>query len=150
MTDPFNVVTKSLSTWVEHVLISNIQQELTLKDEQEKFPVILGDDVHYYHKVVSGGYEPEQEVYGVTLAHTVQGEGSPTFQDIRAPVAELHTPQKYYTLQVTGINQYENNYPNNDYFVTMFFDEYTSGEQSFYDELKMDVDKREQEFSYNE
>lgn len=144
MTDEFEVPVEAASMLSPSVLVQNMESEMS---EEEKTPVLFGDDVYHVHDV-EGGYDHDSGQHVVTFFHRVQGEGtrpdSPT-----APSVEVHTSEAFYRLSVEDRIEWGREYPDKDYALTLYVSAYQSGPYTFRDELLTDVDKREQEFSYD-
>lgn len=111
----------------------------------ESFPVLLGENVATFHDI-DGGYHNNNGYHVVNLIHTVQGDGSPP-SDVRHDEVEAHLDGRYYYLEVSGVTEYQQ-YPQEDYFLSLHVTGYERGPYSFSDELQKEVDKRETEYSY--
>jgi|APHM01.1.fsa_nt_gi hypothetical protein len=146
MSSDFEVPVSSLGIVSPDVLTGNIEQDV---EDCEQFPVLFDGNVTHYHDA-EGGYLHQEGVHLVTLIHRVQGKGSPAFREPMAESVEIHAPESVYTLSVTDMTHWDRNYPEEDYAVTLFVDEFRQDKYTFHDELLTEIDKREQEFSYNE
>jgi|APHM01.1.fsa_nt_gi hypothetical protein len=145
MSSEFEVPIQSVSHISQAALTNNISQDVS---DCPVVPVIFDDDVYHFHDV-EGGYDVDGEAHVVTLIHRVQGDGSPP-NDPVAKTVEIHAPEMFYTLSIRDITHWDNDYPNDDYALTLFVESYQSGPYTFHEELLLDIDKREQEFHYNE
>lgn len=121
-------------------LVSNMQIEAR---EMETFPVLIGDHVAHFHEV-DGGHNRDYLYDIVNLIHTVQGPGSPHLvnTDELSHSIELHLTDNYYTLTVDGMRVHDN-YPHDDYVLSLQIDSAMSGPHSFSEPLTADTDKRE-------
>lgn len=121
-------------------LVQNIQTEAR---DMDLFPVLIGNDVAYFHSV-SGGYSSDRGATVVNLIHTVQGDGSP--HSVRPAQAshsvEAHLSDNYYYFDVSALRTVDD-YPDDDYVLSMVVDSYQFGQHSFSDQLEKDIDRRE-------
>lgn len=145
MNEEFDVPVNSATVVRPHVVVENMSAEMA-SDEQT--PVLFDTNVHHFHDV-GGGYIREDDEYAVTLIHRVQGDGSPP-NSPKPQTVEVHTPDSYYMFEITDVSEWDMDYPDEEYVLTLYADEYVSGKHTFHDELLLDIDKREQEFSYDE
>jgi len=132
----FNVDGKS-------ALVSNMAVEAT---EMEEFPVLIGTEIAYFHRV-GGGYDSKRGVNVVNFIHEIQGNGSPNHID---PDQSSHNFEahldNYYNLNVSTIRSNPDEYPDENYIVSVRVDNFMSGEYSFSEELNADIDKRPTRF----
>lgn len=124
----------------ESALVSNMRAEAR---EMETFPVLIGDEVAHFHDV-DGGYSKKKLCKVVNLIHRVQGPGSPyrVNTDQLAHRFEAHMNENYYYLSVDGIRAVDD-YPEEDYILSLKVDREKSGPYSFSEPLTKNVDKRE-------
>lgn len=121
------------------LLASNMSQEAS---QTETFPVLIGDEIAYYH-TVSGGYSKKHNADIVNLVHKVQDVGSP--YRISPEQASKHVEahlDNYYSLDV-GAMRVTDEYPDRDYTLSLKVDGYQKGPHSFSEALSADADNRE-------
>lgn len=122
------------------VLESNMSQEAR---DMEQFPVLIGDEVSYFHSV-DGGYNRSMDCNVLNFIHKVQGIGSPNRIDPNqaSHEVEAHLSDNYYNLNVTAVSVVDD-YPDRDFVVSLKVNGYRNGKDSFAEPLSTDVDKRE-------
>ena len=122
------------------VLVNNMRSEAS---EMETFPVLFGNEVAYFHHI-DGGYNSSRNFDVVNLVHEVQGYGSPyrVGSDQLSHEIEAHLSDSYYYLDINGI-QINDEYPDEDYVVSLKVQNYKQGPESFSEELTADIDRRE-------
>ena len=144
MSDSFEVPVANSSILRDASPVVNISQQIA---DLDRYPVIVGSDVVYFHDI-TGGYDPDSNEYIISLVHTVQGIGSPP-DNPRSSRVEVHTSNRYYMFDVTDIDYYDDEYPNSAYQMVIHADNYRSGPFSFQEALTTDIDRRETEYSPN-
>jgi hypothetical protein len=146
MSDQFEVPVESADMLSADALTSNMAVEVT---ELDRVPVLFGDDVYYFHDV-EGGYSRDSGTHFVTLIHRVQGDGTPP-DNPSARSVEVHTDKAYYTLSAEDATYWDEDYPDDDYAITLEVSSYQTGPYSFAENLTDDsIDERETEVSYDE
>lgn len=127
----------------QSALVANMQSE---SRDMETFPVLIGDEVAYFHDV-GGGYNRHESFDVVNLIHRVQEVGSPyrVATDELPHTFEAHLSDNYYNLSVDGIRAV-GDYPDEDYILSLKVGDKMHGEYSFSKPLTEDVDKRETEY----
>lgn len=155
MTDRFEVPASSADI-LEH---SHLVTEMELRaDRVDSFPVLIGERVATFHDVSGGYVTPDEEpslaesYHVINLIHEVQGDGSPPSVEYE-PNVEAHIDDAYFYLDVQDVWAYTEggeDYPNSDYILSLKVTDYQQGKHSFNEELMMEVDKREQEHTFNE
>jgi len=146
MRDQFEVPVESADVLSPDALTSNISTEA---QEMDRVPVLFDTDVHYFHDV-EGGYSRESGHHFVTLIHRVQGVGSPP-DNPSARSVEVHTSESYYRLSVQDATYWDDDYPEEDYAVTLEASSYQTGPYSFAESLNDEtIDGREEEIEYDE
>lgn len=146
MSDDFAVPVSSSNVLRADVLTSNMAADVA---DRDRVPVLFADRVYYFHDV-SGGYDTENDTHVVQLIHTVQGRGNPPSKP-RAEYVEVHGDDRYYRLHVTDATYWDDQYPADDYVITLTVDSYQSGPYSFADELcREQLDYRPTEVSFDE
>lgn len=140
--DEFHISSSESDVLVNSHLVAELHTEVS---EMELFPVLLGTHVAEFHNV-DGGYHKSKGFHVLNLIHEVQGHGSPFHGDVYQSEVEIHA-DGYWNLDVEGIREY-GDYPDEDYVLSLEVTDYRSGPYSFAEELQMDIDKRETEYSY--
>lgn len=125
------------------MLVANLRAEC---DDAEQFPVLIGDEVAYFHEV-DGGYSERLSADVVTLIHRVQGHGSPQ-RASHADTIEIHLDD-YYQLSVNERRTVDE-YPDRDYQVSLIVDSYMRGPYSFSEAMSADIDRRHGRYSHDE
>lgn len=112
----------------------------------ETFPVLFGEEIAYFHRI-EGGYNDKRNFDVVDLIHEVQGYGSPfrVGSDQLSHQIEAHLSENYYNLDISGI-QINDDYPEEDYVVSLKVQDYKQGPYPFSEALSAKVDKRETRF----
>jgi hypothetical protein len=123
-------------------LVENMATEAR---DMEQFPVLIGDEVTYFHDV-AGGYDRMADHHAVELIHRVQKVGRPNHidPDQASHNFEAHL-DNYYNMDVESVS-INSDYPDNDYIMTVTVENYRSGPYSFSEALTADVDRRETRF----
>lgn len=119
-----------------------IEEMINYADMMEKFPVIIGDDIAYFH-TIDGGYHRSGEYHIVNLTHTVQGPESPRDTTYSENV-EAHLDGQYFFFTVEDSWSF-GDYPNEPHILSLKVSDYQQGPYSFSEELQLDIDKRHQE-----
>lgn len=140
--DSFQVVAKDTTVLESSHLVQELQQE----EMGEMFPVLIGDQIGYFHDV-EGGYNRESGYHVINLIHRVQGTDSPP-NKIYSDTIEIHLDESFYNLDVADIWQM-GEYPDEDFVLSLKVTDYKIGPYSFSEAMSKDIDKREQEFSHN-
>lgn len=139
--DSFQVKAKEAELLKTSHLIQEMQAE---SSEMQMFPVLIDEQVGYFHDI-DGGYSNDHHI--VNLIHRVQGPDSPP-NKIYADTIELHLADNFYHLDVADIYEMDS-YPDDDYVLSLKVTDYMIGEYSFSEAMSEDIDKREQEFGPN-
>lgn len=139
--DNFDVPSKE----ADIVRTSHIVEEMKAQAaDREVFPVLLGTHIAEFHDVyggyVSSGY------HLVNFVHEVQGIGSPFQGDVYQESVEAHLDDYFY-VEVEDVREYDN-YPDEDYVLSLQVDGYQRGPYSFSEEMSADADNRETEYTY--
>ena len=142
MSDRFEVAAKDTDILKRSLLVEEMAAEA---EEVDVFPVLIGSHVVDFHDV-DGGYLEEESCNIVNLIHSVQGVGSPP-QNKYAGTIEAHINETYFYMDVLDIREY-GEYPDEDYVLSLKVSRHRQGEYAFSQELREDIDKREQEYSY--
>ena len=140
--DSFQVVAKDTTVLESSHLVQELQQE----EMGEMFPVLIGNQIGYFHDV-EGGYDRSNGYHVVNLIHRVQGTDSPP-NKIYSDTIEIHLDESFYNLDVADIWQM-GEYPDEDFVLSLKVTDYNIGPYSFSEAMSKDIDKREQEFSHN-
>lgn len=123
----------------ESLLVANMSVEA---GRMEQFPVLIGDEIAYFHSI-EGEYDERNQEHVVNFIHEVQGVGSPNHID---PDQASHNFEphldNFYNLDVSAVTV-EDTYPDSDYVLSVRVEDYMSGEFSFSEELTADIDNRE-------
>lgn len=117
-------------------LVANMRFEA---DPMDVFPVLIGDEVAHFHDV-RGGIDNASDKHVVNLIHRVQGPGSPDRVGFGDTI-EVHLSDRYYHLDVKGTRTVDN-YPDDDYVLSILVKQHFFGPETFNDKLTMDIDKR--------
>lgn len=122
------------------VVASNMAHE---SRQMETFPVLIGDEVVHFHRA-DGGYNTVKESDVINLYHEVQGPGSPYRVDTdQLPhTVEAHMDEQFYYFDVTAFRCHDE-YPDEDYVLSMLVRSHMQGGHSFSEPLTADVDRRE-------
>jgi hypothetical protein len=142
--DSFQVSAQDTTILARSHLVEELQQELV--DSGEMFPVLIGEQVAYFHDI-DGGFHRDGNYDVVNLIHRVQGPDSPP-NKIYSDTIELHLNDWFYNLEVADIRKM-GEYPDEDFVLSLKVTDYMMGQQSFSEALSANIDKREQEFSHN-
>jgi len=145
MSSEFDVPLHSADRLYTDVLSENLKED---SKDDDIIPVLFGGALYHFHSI-TGGYDKENGEHIVSLIHEVQGDGSPPNDPSHTNV-EVHTSNKYYRMKAVDITHWDREYPEESYVLTLHISDYRSGPESFRHELLMDIDKREQEFSFDE
>jgi hypothetical protein len=123
------------------LLAENMSAEAS---EMVEFPLLIGDEIGYFHSV-TGGYNNRNDCHVVNFVHEVQGVGRPNHidPDQASHNFEAHLSDNYYNMDVTSIKATMEDYPEEDYFVSVRVDSYKKGPQSFSEPMTKNIDKRE-------
>lgn len=121
--------------------VANMRYE---SSDWEMFPVLIGTRVEFFHDV-NGGYNREELHHVVNLVHEVQSPESPP-NLTHADQYEVHLDSYYYFTpdEITVHDEY----PDEDFVISVKTTDPRSGEFSFAEELQEDIDKRVTEYSY--
>lgn len=122
------------------LLVQNMRAE---SREMETFPVLIGDEVAYFHSV-NGHYDSTHKRDVVELIHRVQGHGSPNRinTDELSHNVEVHLANDFYNLDVSSFDLTDE-YPDKDYCLELRVESHERGPYSFSEALSANVDKRE-------
>lgn len=127
---------------------SHLVEEM-IEDAQnlDIFPVLIGQNVAYFHDI-EGGYNRDGGYHVLSLVHEVQGERSPSSHDY-AKAVEVHLDDSAYYLEIDGVYSF-GEYPDEDYTLCLKVTGYNQLPYTFSDQLQRNIDKREEEISYDE
>lgn len=128
----------------DSLLVANMDAEA---NQMETFPVLIGDEIAYFHQV-SGGMNGS--TYVVNFHHLVQEVGSPNHIDPEqaSHSVEAHLDPTYFSLDVSAV-KVSKEYPDEPYVLSLLVSDYMSGEHSFSEALSANIDKRETRFDSN-
>ena len=138
----FTEPTKSSELLKDSHLVNEMEEQASKRDE---FKVISDGEVGTFHDI-SGGYNKGMAAHQVNLIHRVQGDGSPP-KSIYSPSVEAHMDDFFY-MEVDDIRIFDS-YPDDDYVLSLFVSDYTSGPYSFSQALSEEPDRRETQHSYD-
>jgi hypothetical protein len=147
MSDSFAVTAKNTSLLENSYVVSEMRSDWA-DSRQEMFPVLYDNDIIGYYHDIEGGYHREDGYDVVNLVHQVQGTESPTMPPSNLGVAEAHLSSTFFNLEVESTWEM-NDYPNENYVLSLKVTDYMMGEHSFSEALTADIDGRETRFQPN-
>lgn len=142
MMDPFEVTSKDAEVLRSSHLAGEMEREAIGRDV---FPVLIGSHIAHFHDV-EGGYNRSEGYHVINLTHRVQGPKNPP-NNTYSEEMEVHL-DNYFHLEVEDVREFDD-YPNEDYVLSLQVTGYMKGPYSFSEEMSERIDGRETEYNYD-
>lgn len=122
------------------IVVENMK---TLAKEESTFPVLIGNEVTHFHSV-TGGYNSTGDYYVANFIHEIQGPGSPYRVDTEqlSTDIEAHIGPTYFYMNAESLQSHDE-YPDENFILSVKTQDYSQGEYSFTEALTKDIDRRE-------
>lgn len=142
MSDSFQVAAQSGEVLAQSHLAEEMRHHA---NGEELFPVLLGEQVEYFHDV-GGGYHRSEGYHVINLIHRIQGPESPPSNPSTDSI-EAHIGDSYFYLESEDEWSF-GDYPDEDYTLSLKVTGYQEGPYAFTEELQTEVDKRETDYEW--